>query len=56
MARYVARVSFTEIAHFRRLVRFLADIEEYAEESRDVALQSLVEEVREDLLHMDDDA
>jgi hypothetical protein len=52
MAQARINVSLTEMAHFRRLVGFLRDVEEHADEQCDVTLQALVHEVRDDLARL----
>lgn len=50
MAKHRIEVSATELPHFRRLVRFLEDVSEHADDRCDVVLQRMVREVRIDLL------
>lgn len=48
----VARVaiSLTETVAFRRLVDFVEQVEEHADEQCDIALSTLVDDCRQDLL------
>jgi len=45
-------VSLTETGPFRRLIDFVEAVETHADTECDVALQALVHELRDDLLHM----
>jgi hypothetical protein len=45
-------VSMTEMPHFRRLVRFVEDVDTYARAELDMGLQAIVDELREDLRNM----
>lgn len=45
-------ISMTETEAFRRLVAFLQEVEEYADEQCDIALKELVEGARSDLLRL----
>lgn len=43
-------ITATEMPHFRRLVEFVEQVEQLADERCDLELQDLVEAVRDDLL------
>lgn len=56
MARAIPHtVSLTEVPQFRRLVQFVADVEDHANENHDFELWSLIADLRRDLLGTDDD-
>lgn len=52
MAHATINFSVTEMPHFRRLVNFMVDVEQLADERCDLELHDLVEEARDDLLQM----
>ena len=45
-------LSLTETPQYRRLVQFIGEVSEYAQETNDAALADIVERLRADLMAM----